>query len=411
MTLLPCLLSFAAQEALPVDLSAEVPPVLRLDSGELPRERNAYYALVAAAARIPRDLQGRFEMNWDRPSPQPAATLLRRTASAAQAMDAAMRTRRFQWPRVSIEAWSRSKGLVLDYPSMKLLVRARVARARAFATTGRHTDAARELAAAMRLGQAMTRGDALAIGYLVGLSSEAVGNRGALNYLRKFSVPPAAVSLIRAALPPASRVDPDLARTYRAEYNQYTRPLYERTPLAKISEPFRMDLDGEDPPANPWPLDDPDLFDRRATFRMATRVFVRHVVSAGRSWPKRDQEIYPYVMRLTGPVPEPPDPADDEAEVAQFREAVRPIPNALGRYLVSIGPVTDLYPSAIRRLAERELLRSSLALEGNPRAKVTAFDPAGQSTIRQDRKIRRLWSVGPDGRDDRGRGDDIIASY
>jgi hypothetical protein len=110
-------------------------------------------------------------------------------------------------------------------------------------------------------------------------------------------------------------------------------------------------------------------------------------------------------------VPEPPDPADDEAEVAEFRDRVRPIPNALGRYLIGLGPVTDLHSAAVRRLADRELLRASLGLEMNPRAKVTALDPASPGTIRQDRKARRLWSVGPDGRDDRGRGDDIVAWY
>jgi len=335
-------------------------------------------------------------------------------------MDQALSRKRFEWPAIPFSKWS--DPIAVPDPLLnqsRTLAKVRILRARCFAATGRPAEAVGEFVAIRRFGTALLSGRPLLIAHLVGTAVEAMGTKGLVRFCQNRRIPASALRIALKDLPRPSLVDPHFALALKVEFNDFLVDSIERATVAQLAD-ANFSIDPEEASGSAektWPLEDPDLLDRPATVRLSGRIYVRRVLSALRPRPRRDRSIESFAQSLTSAAPKlpmvspgeglEPEPSTNPAVVAAFRKRAREVPNALGLSIVREGAVMDYQTSALFRLIGIELVRAwlisatSRLSPGN-----LPIDPATGRSLRHDPKRRLVWSVGPNGRDENGSGDD-----
>jgi hypothetical protein len=211
---------------------------------------------------------------------------------------------------------------------------------------------------------------------------------------------------------PAAAVDPDVALMSKVELNEFTLEEYQRAPLRALLQldPLLMTMGfGEESDQRKaedvWPVDDPDLLDRRFTFARLAQATAKELPELAKPWPKRSRLAW---KPLTTLAPERPWEATERdprpEELAAFRRAAERVPNAFGLYKLAQPPMFDMGIVSLHRLANRSLALAALSVEDGTRP--LPIDPASLRPIRFDSKSRHAWSVGANGRDELGKGDD-----
>lgn len=384
----------------------------------LPVSRNAYPELV----KVPMGSLNRIDLwlggeSLGPEKPLPPRKILALTQSQAEAIDRALARGGFQWPKPDVSAWLPVPSAMDSVPpsslSLSRLGRIRLSRATAFSQIGKVDQAVRELESLAKLTRWAGAGNPLAIHYLLVGASERNLAKGVVNLAKKHRLSRGQIARLRRALGPAQTVDPDLALMVKVELNEFTLEEYQRVPLRAL---LQLDdlltfsfIPNEGPKAEDiWPVDDPDLLDRRATLAMSAQETARALPDLSRPWPVRNREPDDFIRRKTDLAPERPWETDERdprpEELAAFRRAAERVPNAFGLYKLRGQRMFDVREVALGRLAYRSLALAALAVEDGSRQ--LPIDPASLKPICYDPKTRRIYSVGPNGRDEHGNGDD-----
>lgn len=390
--------------SLPLDLRSLIPPAARQVREMLPESKNAFFDLLVLQKRI----------RYRAPSSDPRK-VISETASEAAEMDRALSRGGFQWPKADISLWLPLPGSDQPGPptlALSSLRRVRLERTEAFSKLGQVDRAIGEIEAISGLLRKAGAGYPLAIQYMLVSASEGDVTESVVALTRSHRLSRAQTGRLRRALGPAQTVDPDLARMYRVELNEFTLEEYQRAPLRALLQldPLLM-FTGIDPESggikveDVWPVDDPDLLDRRYTFARLAQATARVLPEAAKPWPWRARKASvppvtmapdrPWEAGMRDPKPE---------ELAAFKRAAERVPNAFGLFKLSEPPLFDMGQVALRRLTDRSLALAALAIEdGSPALPV---DPASLRPLRFDPKKRRVYSVGANERDEKGNGDD-----
>lgn len=348
------------------------------------------------------------------PSPR---EVIAESQADADGMDRALTRDGFQWPKPVMADWFP----LPDAPpppvslSISTFTRLRTRRASAFSKLKQVDRAIGELEAAGKLGRWAGSGDPLAIQYLFAASADRVIALSVQELVKAHRLSKGQIARLRRAVGPAQTVDPDLALMVKVELNEFSLEEYQRVPLRSLlglDSMLMFSIPGEEdgPKLDElWPVEDPDLLDRRTTFSLLARATARALPGLLRPWPQRSQGPDKILMQRTEMAPERAWEKEDREprkdEIAAFRRAAERVPNAFGLFKLRDEGLVDPKHVALNRLTYRALALSALAVEeGNRRF---PLDPADLKPIRFNPKTRTLYSVGPNEKDERGRGDDV----
>jgi hypothetical protein len=413
------------EEALPLDLRALIPPSARFVRKAIPTAQNAYPELLklqnrrSPGSREYFDDVPRYGVGVKPKAPSPRQVLAQ-TQADAQALARAMARPGFQWPKPVISDWFEVPDAPPSHGTSTLVTgtfsRLCVRRASAFSTLKQVDRAIGELEILGKLGRGIGSGNPLAIQYLFAGMVDRMLAQSVQELVKAHRLSKGQIARLRRAVGPAQTVDPDLALTAKVELNEFTLEEYQRVPLEALLklDPLLMfsDIPGAESEVtieDVWPVDDPDLLDRRTTFSLLAQATARALPDLGRPWPLRDRKPDEFLARHTELVPERPweeeerEPRKDE--LAAFRRAAERIPNAFGLFKLKDKGLFDLREVALQRLTYRALALGALAVEEGSRK--LPLDPASLKPIRFDPKTRTLYGIGSNEKDERGRGDDV----
>ncbi len=412
------------------ELRREVHSVVRYERREVPAAQNGWALLdkigkvkVGAAGR---DLEASLGVGDLRADPKMLAQAKRQVAAYAPMValtEKALARRAWQVPL--------PKGAVvldfLAFATTKNAAKALVLRAHVRLAERKPDAAARDLIAAREIALRLYDSESAYIGFLVAVVVEAIGNRAIQRAAFHPAMTPRALRTLLQAIRPTSSVDTYHQKAMRSEFNGFFLPEIAKMPLP---EPKPRKSPPEDLAAVTGRILEghPHPFDRRVTVREASALLAESIRNAARSW-SAQVDVEARAERFSRGWPtEILEAALDEVEISparetQARKALRGVSNAYGRLAVSRSvPVVSGTQISFRQRADREATRVTLALRlyrlrhggklpPNLAALVSAGilktvprDPFSGRPLRYDPVRKVVWSVGPNGSDEGGKG-------
>lgn len=165
-----------------------------------------------------------------------------------------------------------------------------------------------------------------------------------------------------------------------------------------------------------------NLFDRKGTVELSVPIWREEIANLSRPWSDR-KDVEQLASKLIGPVPEellggPEKPTP--ARKRQLIAAMKKTPNLLGRSVLQMFVLGESVVEAdFRHRAAWQATRAWVGLrvhelrKGKPATSLDQLvssrilasvpaDPFGDGPLRYEAKNRRVWSVGPDGKDHGG---------
>ena len=281
------------------------------------------------------------------------------------------------------------------------------------------------------LGQLMIDGEGPLIHYLVGMAVQGIGVKGIMLMSTNSDVPTATLQFLLEKFPEAPEQDAALAEAFRAEWE---------LSVGQSLDDLQMLVSS---PTNGSPVAlGTNIFDRGATIAMLNSVWGRMATNTTSSWISRDQKMESALQRITGCKADATDgffwdytmcfgDTNQQAKCwAKVLKKARKTPNILGREYVSFMNFGDApLEKSARCRTERNIVRTMLAITLHRRQ--TGKFPASLDDLVSSGILARVpidlfsgkpllyskekgivWSVGPDGRNNKGHKDkDIVISF
>ena len=301
--------------------------------------------------------------------------------------------------------------LTLTFPSysgLKDLAKALTLRADLALADGRPNDAIADLLAVRRMATLTADSDGMIIGYLVGVAVRAIGDRALQRAVWHPNMTSAALRTALANVPEAAPTDPVLARTEISEIRDGFIP--NLVTMRRIA----VDPKATDPGSKVF-RGHPNPFDPADTLRLAAGAMNIAVANTERAW--KDQVEIPAMNNDWGDVFSDDDDKKQPtpAQFAAYRKAIAGVKNPMGRVIAA--QTAEMYEgvaqASFRSRAEDSATRATLLLALAARENGGLLpkslpepvrDPFSGESLKYDPARALLWSVGPDGRDDRADG-------
>jgi len=319
---------------------------------------------------------------------------------------------------------------------MRKLARLKLVRGKMLAGWGDAAQASIEIADVLRMGHMTRHSEDVLITYLVGTAVEGIGLGGARWMADDRDASEPVLKELLKAIEPGRGPDKALALTMRTEFRAFFLSFLSQLDEGGV-EAFKLAHGGatdaevenfrELMAACPKPLD------KKATARTAAALFLRHMRNIERPWAERDAQIEGDVKKLADELQGELKPfldaigargAPDKAERARLKEHLATLENPVGKVIIGLvmpafGRMSKM---SFERRAEREATRAVLALRIYElrkkrlpiglKALLTArilrevpYDPFADAPLRYSRERRLVWSVGPDQKDNGGKGE------
>jgi hypothetical protein len=275
------------------------------------------------------------------------------------------------------------------------------------ALEGKGADAVTDIALARRLGSRFAGGDLPIVPYMVGISIEGVADDAALRIAAMKTIGARDLAALRRVV--EAKPDPNrVTNALRVEFDAYVIVMAAAVP----NDPRRPLLPSSWAPA----LSGQTLFNRQDTARRLAQPFLTAIGNRNRPW--ANQVSVEAVSEREAPNPPVGEAKLTADEVRRLREWLGRHPNYLGRQLARSSASYAARVEELERktLARQRLTAAAIGMEryrrvygkraGTLQAALGTLipaDPFRDRPVRYDAKVGRLWSVGPDGRDDGGK--------
>ncbi len=338
----------------------------------------------------------------------------------------AIRTGHLQFPPFDVH-----NAALPQLAGFRQIARCEVAKARLLMEEKDHQGAGVAFLETFQMGQLMMEGKGPLIHYLVGTAVQGMGIKGVMSMSTNSGVTTATLQFLLQKFPDAPERDADLAEAFRGEW---------KLSVGQCLDDIQQLVSS---PTNGSPVAiGTNVFDRAATITMLNTVWGRMTTNATSSWLGRDQRMEADLLRITGCQADATEgffwdyamcfgDTNEQAKCwAKVLKKARKMPNILGREYVSIMRcgVAPLEKS-VRCRTERNIVRTMLAITlykrqtGNlpeslddlvssgtlDRVPVDLF--SGKPLLYSKEK-GIVWSVGPDGRNNKGHKDeDIVRGF
>lgn len=294
----------------------------------------------------------------------------------------------------------------VDFPAdagMKELAKVLCLRAWVHALQGKGSFAVADIALARQMGSRLAAGNSEFIHYLVGVAIEAIADDAALRIACTEGMSDQNLTALQRVVAARPEVD-RLANTLRVEFD--TRVLVLAAALP--DDPKKL------VPTSWVPaLAGQRIFDRKDTVNRLAFPFLAALGNRSRPWSKQvDVEA---LTRRESPKPPVGEGPLNPSQVRQLKQWLSRHPNLIGRQLAEI---TASYAQKAEETERKALSRQRLTVTaialhrrklktGRRPVSLGALsiaDPFGNGPILYNATAGRLWSVGPDGKNDGGKG-------
>jgi hypothetical protein len=268
---------------------------------------------------------------------------------------------------------------------------------------GKGSAAIADVILARSLGSRLAAGHTTIVHYLVGISIEGMADQTARRLAGMKTLSEKDLGALQRAVEGKEDLH-RLAKTLRTEFDTYVILLAAAPP---------DDLQGVMPESWSPALKGQPHFDRKDTVARLAAPFLSAIVNSERAWVKR-VEVHALAQK------ELPNPPVEEgkrltpADVARLRQWLNENPNYVGRQFAAMTAsyVASAEEAERRAIARQRLTAATIAVERATRRTgkrpstipgPIVRDPFGNGAVRYDARTGRLWSIGPNGKDDGGK--------